>query len=217
LGTNFPVVFAFLDVARAGELPDGAESLRQWLRSEPRPFGESRLLLVLIGENKATNARRDMIQGALATCLVRYDVGLVEVRNAAQSAAYVAQCAHAVTEAKRRRTPSRFKMAGARCQTLPRDTTDKLRLTWVSQLMQLPGVSEEIAKAIANVHPSPAAMLEAVAQAADRSGMVAADSFIANLEYPIRGHKGMRRLGPVVSRRVFATFHPGSTPENMLV
>jgi len=158
-----------------------------------------------------------LIQSSLATCLVRHDAGLVEVQNAVQSAAYVVQCANAVAEAKRRRTPSRFKMAGARCQTLPRDTTDKLRLTWVSQLMQLPGISEEIAKAIANVHQSPAAMLEAVAQAADRMGMVAADSFIADLEYPIRGHKGMRRLGPMVSRRVFATFHPGSTPEKMLV
>merc|ERR1712008_653461 len=98
----------------------------------------------------------------------------------------------------------------------PRDT-DKLRLTWVSQLMQLPGVSEEIAKAIANVHQNPAAMLEAVAQAAERSGMVAADSFLADLEYPIRGQKGMRRLGPMVSRRVFATFHPCSMPENQLV
>jgi len=210
-------VFAFLDVARAPELPAVAESLRQWLRSEPRPFSESRLLLVLIGETKATNSRRDLLQSALASCLVRHDADLIEVRNAVQCAAYVVQCAQAVAEAKRRRTPSRFKMAGARCQTLPRDTTDKLRLTWVSQLMQLPGVSEEIAKAIANIHPSPGAMLEAVAQAADRLGVVAADSFISNLEYPIRGHKGMRRLGPMVSRRVFATFHPGSKPENMLV
>jgi len=149
----------------------------------------------------------------------------VEVRDIAHAAEYALQCATSIAESRRRRTPSRFKVAGVRCQTLPRDPADKLRLTWVSQLMQVPGVSEEIAKAIAGLHPTPAAMLDAVACAAGgvagagggQGGVSQGEAFLSDLEIPIRGRKGTRRLGPVVSRRIFALFHPETPADHVLV
>merc|ERR1712032_1292816 len=76
---------------------------------------------------------------------------------------YVAQCAAAVAESRKRRVPSRFKVAGVRCQSI-RDPIDKLRISWVSQLMQIPGVSEGIAKVIAEQYTSPGSLLAAVAK-----------------------------------------------------
>jgi len=127
-----------------------------------------------------------------------------------------------------------------RCQTLPRDPQDKLRLTWVSQLMQVAGVSEEIAKVVSERYPSPGSLMHAVTQASRGAhssaaskdldvapaGMpskgkaatgAVADSFLADLEYPIRGKKGTRRLGPVVSRRIFTLFHPETPPDHILL
>lgn len=48
-------------------------------------------------------------------------------------------------------------------------------------------------------------------------GDLASDDFLADLEYPVRGRKGTRRLGPTVSRRLFALFHPNTPPEHVLV
>ena len=62
---------------------------------------------------------------------------------------------------------------GARCQTVPKDPQDKSRSsnafsltprlanTWVSQLMQVQGMSEEMAKVVAERYKSPFAMMEA--------------------------------------------------------
>lgn len=193
-----------------------------WLRSAPRPFAASRLLAVSFGPKPASLGPD--AAGALARCLLREGVGAVELRDAAHAAEYAVQCALSVAESRRRRTPSRFKVAGVRCQTLPRDPTDKLRITWVSQLMQVPGVSEEIAKAIAGLHPSPGALLAAVAGAAgaqSSAGVAASaaqgEAFLANLEIPIRGKKGTRRVGPIISRRIFTLFHPDTPPEHVLV
>merc|ERR1712139_460396 len=99
------------------------------------------------------------------------------------------------------------------------------RISWVSQLMQVPGVSEEIAKVIAERFPSPGALLAAVA-GADKDGSrsasssssgsdlntAVADAFLAELEYPIRGKKCTRRIGPIISRRLFTLFHPAVSP-----
>ncbi|CAE8667283.1 unnamed protein product, partial [Polarella glacialis] len=157
---------------------------------------------------------------ALSAALLRWGAGFVEVRSPEHAAEYTAQCAAAVATSRKRRVPSRFKVPGVRCQSLPQNPDDRLRITWVSQLMQIPGVSEEVAKAVAGRHPTPAALLEAVAAAASGGESVdaaVADAFLADLEYPIRGKKGTRRLGPVVSRRIFALFHPGVLPEHVLV
>ena len=83
--------------------------------------------------------------------------------------------------------------------------------------MQIPGVSEEVAKAVAGRHPSPGALLEAVEAAAAPPGAQRAERFLADLELPIRGGRGTRRLGPVVSRRIFELFSPGATPDHVLL
>merc|ERR1712014_97013 len=117
------------------------------------------------------------------------------------AAQYVVQCAAAIAESRKRRVPSRFKVAGLRCQTL-RDPMDKLRISWVSQLMQIPGVSEEIAKVVAERYPSPASILAAVAKSDASTVNIVAEGFVSEIEYPIRGKKSTRKIGPIVSRRI---------------
>eukprot|EP00747_Dinoflagellata_sp_TGD_P179288 gnl/TRDRNA2_/TRDRNA2_29876_c0_seq1.p1 gnl/TRDRNA2_/TRDRNA2_29876_c0~~gnl/TRDRNA2_/TRDRNA2_29876_c0_seq1.p1 ORF type:complete len:307 (+),score=38.37 gnl/TRDRNA2_/TRDRNA2_29876_c0_seq1:40-960(+) len=223
-GSRFPLVVAFGEGKSACDLAVAADAFTKWLSSAPRPFATSRVLLVLICGAKPSTLRPDCAT-ALASCLVQHGVGVVEVRDAAHAAEYLAQCAASISESRKRRVPSRFKVAGTRCQTLPQNPEDKLRITWVSQLMQVPGVSEEIAKVIAGRHPNPASLLEAVSRAdPDGSSLgdggstsSVADKFLADLEYPIRGKKGTRHVGPIISRRVFALFHPATSPEHMLI
>lgn len=230
--TRFPLLLAFEDVGSARAAPEALGALAAWLRSAPRPFGaQARLLLVLIGEARSGVAQRQEQALVLSASLVRHGVGSVEVCSVEHASRYVVQCALSVAESRKRRLPSRFKVAGVRCQTLPRDPQDRLRLTWVSQLMQLAGVSEEIAKSIAGRHSSPGALMQAISDAFGASGASSssagargpadasalADAFLADLEFPIRGKKGTRRLGPVVSRRIFALFHPEALPEHVLV
>jgi hypothetical protein len=161
--------------------------------------------------------------------MLQHGLDVVEVSGLLEAAEYVFQCAAAVAESRKRRVPSRFKVAGTRCQTI-RDPADKLRISWVSQLMQVPGVSEEIAKVIAQRYPSPGALLGAVAQA-DRDARAntaslsvdskvddaVSEAFLAELEYPIRGKKSTRRIGPIISRRLFTLFHPTISPGFVLV
>eukprot|EP00435_Cladocopium_sp_Y103_P019508 s2655_g4.t1 len=43
-----------------------------------------------------------------------------------------------------------------------------------------------------------------------------ADRFLSDLELPIRGKKGTRRLGPVLSRRLFTLFHPYASSDQLI-
>lgn len=55
-----------------------------------------------------------------------------EVVDMDQAAQYVSQCASSVVECRRRRVPSRFKVAGVRCQTLPKDSVGRCSLSKLS-------------------------------------------------------------------------------------
>jgi len=225
--TRIPALFIFADAAEAHEVAAAAGQLRTWLASPHGRFEASRPLLLSHGSRTASLGSADAAKALIAGLLCGLDI--VELHGALEAAEYVAQCAAAVAESRKRRVPSRFKVAGVRCQTL-RDPGDKLRISWVSQLMQIPGVSEEIAKVVAERWPSPGALLGAVARAGkdargagSSSGSAIgvdasiADSFLAEMEYPIRGKKCTRRIGPIVSRRVYSLFHPGVSPELVLV
>lgn len=221
LGTQFPLALVYGKACSAANLAPLVAGIVKWLGAPGRSFTQMRLMLVLYG---ARPASLGPCAGSLAEALLRWGAGFVEVRSAEQAAVYTAQCAASVAVSKKRRVPSRFKVAGARCQTLPRDPEDRLRITWVSQLMQIPGVSEEIAKAVAGRHQTPGVLLEAVAEACrggpssteEGSANSIADKFLSDLEIPIRGKKGTRRLGPIVSRRIFTLFHPNASSERVL-
>mmetsp|Transcript_127035 Transcript_127035/g.206745 ORF Transcript_127035/g.206745 Transcript_127035/m.206745 type:complete len:306 (-) Transcript_127035:45-962(-) len=224
-GTRFPLVLLFVESATAAMVAKLAGDLQDWLSTPGGLFAQSRTLLLAYG-GKPASLRRDAAP-TLLKALVQHDFGVVELKDAIHASEYVVQCATAVAESRKRRVPSRFKVAGVRCQTLGSDPADKLRIAWVSQLMQIPGVSEEIAKVVAERYPTPAAVMRAAADA-DPAGACAqgsceghpgsvADGFFADLEYPIRGKKGTRRIGPIVSRRIFTLFHPATPAEHLLI
>jgi len=222
--TKFPVVLIVTTTVVDASLVDRVAAFVSWLQTAPRPFNRQTRTLLLSLAPAASVAQRPQTSAALGTCLVRHGIGVVEARSVDDAACYIVQCGLSLGESKKRRLPSRFKVQGSRCQTLPRNPHDQLRLTWVSQLMQLAGVSEEIAKAVAERHATPAALMQAIeAVEAENVGPAAkvrakvAEGFLADLEYPIRGKKGTKRLGPVVSRRIFSLFHPETTPEHVLV
>lgn len=222
VGTRFPLVLIFVESSAAGMLANLSAHLQKWLAAPDGHFAESRMLLLAFG-GKPASLRRDAAP-ALLKGLVQHGLGVVELKDASHASEYVVQSAAAIAESRKRRLPSRFKVAGVRCQTLGNDPADKLRIAWVSQLMQIPGVSEEIAKVIAERYPTPAAVMRAASDAdpagtcvRSTSSASLADSFFADLEYPIRGKKATRRIGPIVSRRVFTLFHPATPAEHVLV
>lgn len=220
--TQYPLVVLLLEVSGLDNATDVMRDVVAWFADPARPFVRSRLVLLLVHSASFAGGKPAVV-GSLAACLIHHHVAVVEVGSHVHAANYVAQSAAAIAESKRRRLPSRFKVVGSRCQTLPRDKGDSLRITWVSQLMQVPGVSEEIAKAIAERHPSPGSLLQTVMEldstgASLRSPDVhPASGFLADLEYPIRGKKGTRRIGPIVSRRIFAMFHAMTPPDHTLI
>jgi hypothetical protein len=218
LGTQIPLVLVFSEASHAKDIAAVAGHLRRWLGSPGSLFEASRPVLVSYGIRPATLGSPSAALGLLES-LVHHGLDVVELRGALEAAEYVAQCAATVVESRKRRVPSRFKVAGVRCQTL-RDPVDKMRISWISQLMQIPGVSEEIAKVIAERYTSPATLLAAVAKL-DVSHVASSssegDSFLAEIEYPIRGKKGTRRVGPIISRRIALLFHPMTPADHVLV
>jgi len=220
VGTRFPLVLLFADPGDAEDVESLVAQFAKQLRSPLSPFRTSRVLLLMLG--KKMLSLKPGGAASFASCLIDHGVGTVELRDIAHISEYIAQCASAIAESRKRRVPSRFKVAGARCQTLPSGPGEKMRVAWVSQLMQIPGVSEEIAKVIADQYASPAALLQAIGQvdpvgteAGGQAGGLA-DSFLAELEFPIRGKKSMRRVGPVVSRRIFTMFNPAVSAQQVL-
>ncbi|CAK9067058.1 unnamed protein product, partial [Durusdinium trenchii] len=157
LGTRCAAALCF---AEATQATSAVEALSAWWPSKAAECPGARLLLVLIGPKQAS-LRVDAAE-CLTEALLTLQMDFVEVRSAPLAAAYAVQCAESVAKSRGRALPSRFKVAGAKCQTLPKDPSDRLATTWVSQLMQVQGMSEEIAKVVAERFNSPFAFMEAV-------------------------------------------------------
>lgn len=216
LGSRSAAVLCF--AGSSVDLEKVLEELKRWWLSMSRHCPGARLLLVLTGQKAASlNAKNAEL---LAEVLVSLGWNTVEVRTPQQAAMYAINCAEAVVKSRGRTLPSRFKVQGVRCQTVPKDPDDRLANTWVSQLMQVQGMSEEMAKVVAERFSSPFAMMEAISVAAQSAPEgkqeATADRFLSDLELPIRGKKGTRRLGPVLSRRLFTLFHPYASSDQLI-
>eukprot|EP00913_Durusdinium_trenchii_P017206 g16179.t1 len=147
LGTRCAAALCF---AEATQATSAVEALSAWWPSKAAECPGARLLLVLIGPKQAS-LRVDAAE-CLTEALLTLQMDFVEVRDWADrmrnqpplAAAYAVQCAESVAKSRGRALPSRFKVAGAKCQTLPKDPSDRLATTWVSQLMQVQGMSEDL-------------------------------------------------------------------------
>eukprot|EP00929_Paragymnodinium_shiwhaense_P006539 TRINITY_DN11012_c0_g1_i8.p1 TRINITY_DN11012_c0_g1~~TRINITY_DN11012_c0_g1_i8.p1 ORF type:complete len:262 (-),score=46.44 TRINITY_DN11012_c0_g1_i8:267-1052(-) len=154
-GTRFPLLALVVEAdavdAVASAIPRAVTRINQ---NSEATFAKSRLLLLVVGKKPASC--RSAAAAAFATNLVNCSVAAVELTDVVHAAEYVVQCASSIAESRKRRVPSRFKVLavlpipGSRCQTLPAGPDDKVRIAWVSMLMQIPGVSEEVAKVIAD-------------------------------------------------------------------
>lgn len=212
LVTRFPTIFVFVgpeDFHAADSPLLKSQEFARRLSESSQPFSGSRIIFVVC---KGTKRTRPDVMESLVKCLLRCSINCVETFSAHAAAEYVLQCTSAVLESRKRKFPSRFKTEGERCQTVPKTQENQRLITWVSMLMQVPSVSEEIAKVIAKRHSSPAAMLAAV------NGTPPAKSgFLEDLEYPIRGQKSTRRVGPVISRRLHSLFSANIQESDVLV
>mmetsp|Transcript_56098 Transcript_56098/g.126191 ORF Transcript_56098/g.126191 Transcript_56098/m.126191 type:complete len:304 (-) Transcript_56098:36-947(-) len=217
-GTQYPVLLLFAPGTEALEqMGDFLPAFKEWLLSCEPGFAMSRLLILAWHIKRPPAKSQEDVLSTSASCLVGHSVGVVEVADAVGAAKYVAQCVASVVESQRRRLPSRFKVAGPRCQTL--SDSDAIQKAWVSQLMQIPGVSEEAAKAVAQRHPSPAALMHAIKEECSHepySLQPASDSFLASLELPSRGRNDVRRLGVSLSKRICAVFQEAALPSHQL-
>jgi len=218
LGSRSAAVLCFASASPVDRVQKSVEELNRWWPHNVTRWPGARLFLVLTGEKKASiNAK---IAELLAQALVTMGCNTVEVRTPEQAALYALNCVEAVQKSRGKTLPSRFKVQGVRCQTIPKDPDDRLGNVWVSQLMQVQGMSEEMAKVVAERFASPFSMMEAISAAAQEAAEGTegdtADRFIADLELPIRGKKGTRRLGPVLSRRLFTLFHPYASSDQLI-
>eukprot|EP00397_Hematodinium_sp_SG-2012_P065630 GEMP01095935.1.p1 GENE.GEMP01095935.1~~GEMP01095935.1.p1 ORF type:complete len:242 (+),score=40.95 GEMP01095935.1:113-838(+) len=124
-----------------------------------------------------------------------HDIDIVSVTSFEEGANYVYFSIKAMLEKK---TNCVWQHKGESCRSLSRATTDPDYVTWVSMLMEMPGMSEETAKAVCERYRTPR---EAVDASKGQSDLIFAD-----IEIPTRGQNTARRLGPALSKKLYRTF-----------
>lgn len=171
--------------------------------------------------------------------MVRYGLDAVEVSSVKEAGIYVALAVEAVRKSEREKKLKLRK--GDVCRSVgilggggpgssgPAGVRGEFYVQWVSMLMEIPGVSEEIAKTVAETYPSLKKLLsdlggEKGAGGASASGQVklvsaaagyncaATTNKLENLEIATRSKKESRRLGPVVAGRIVG-FFSGDDPD----
>eukprot|EP00916_Digyalum_oweni_P016215 GHVL01026608.1.p1 GENE.GHVL01026608.1~~GHVL01026608.1.p1 ORF type:complete len:273 (-),score=48.78 GHVL01026608.1:793-1611(-) len=98
----------------------------------------------------------------IANILIQHKINVVEVSNHSQAVDYLCKCAEAVRESFGRKLPSRFETRGKGCTVIRKGVDRNTNEIWLSQLMQLPGVSEDVAETVAAKHPLPMSLVRMV-------------------------------------------------------
>lgn len=131
-------------------------------------------------------------------CFFTHDIDIVAVSSLEEGANYVQYAVKAFAD-NRKSQQSRWHHKGPSCRSLNRTTTSTSYVTWISMLMEIPMMSEESAKAIAERYPTPREIVDACTSCGN-------DLLFADIEMPCRGQKTVRRIGPQMSKKLFQIF-----------
>lgn len=125
-----------------------------------------------------------------------HDIDIISVATIEEGANYVTCAVRALCDKKTPHTKWHHK--GDSCRSLSRATTCPNFVTWVSMLMEIPGMSEDTAKAVCERYRTPRAAIDA--------SRGQSDHMFADIEIPSRGQKTARRLGPALSKKLYRIF-----------
>ncbi|CAA9988745.1 conserved Plasmodium protein, unknown function [Plasmodium knowlesi strain H] len=185
------------------------------------------------GEHSRINEK--MLDRLITTLLVRYQVDSIEMENEKYLHRFIFKCCQYLYMSKVRKVNSYFKVKPAGLsqlkfsqlneeicnqENLNQDRLNQSRLspappgtlserrhfsTWISQLMQINGLSEDASINIAQAFNTPFDLIMHFKKKGDEECL---RDFIISSSY------GDRRLGKALSRKVFRVFSPDAHPDN---
>ncbi|KJP88862.1 hypothetical protein AK88_01552 [Plasmodium fragile] len=172
----------------------------------------------LDGEHSRMNEK--IFDRLIATLLVRHHVDSIEMENDKHLHMFIFKCCKYLYLSKVRKVNSYFKVkpAGLSQDKLSHMSQGKVSppasgtlhtrrhfSTWVSQLMQISGLSEDASIKIAQAFNTPFDLIMHLKKKDDEECL---SDFIISSSY------GDRRLGKALSRKVFRVFSPDAHPDN---
>ncbi|CRH00574.1 conserved Plasmodium protein, unknown function [Plasmodium relictum] len=162
---------------------------------------------ISINENIIINNKD--LDSFIATLLIQYQVDSVELDNIIHLHKYIFKCCKYLYQSKIRKPNSYFKVKpiGINQFKNPNINENKNYSTWLSQLMQISGVSEDISKKIAEVFKTPFDLIKHFKKIGDEECL---KDIVINSSY------GERKLGKALSKKIYRVFSPYSKPDNFV-
>ncbi|CRG97871.1 conserved Plasmodium protein, unknown function [Plasmodium gallinaceum] len=145
----------------------------------------------------------------IAALLVRYHIDSVELDNITHLNKYIFKCCKYLYQSKIRKPNSYFKVKPLSLNQLTNSNTNENKnySTWISQLMQISGISEDISKKIAEVFKTPFDLIRHFKKINDEECL---KDIIINSSY------GERKLGKALSKKIYRVFSPYSKSDNFV-
>ncbi|GAW81460.1 hypothetical protein, conserved [Plasmodium gonderi] len=147
----------------------------------------------------------------IATLLVSYHVDSIEMENDNALHKFIFKCCKYLYQSKIRKLNSYFKVKPSGINQMKHTSSlgtkgeDKNFSTWVSQLMQISGISEDISIKIAETFNTPFDLIMHFKKVDDEECL---KDLIVSSSY------GDRRLGKALSRKIFRVFSSHARPDN---
>ncbi|VWU50863.1 conserved protein, unknown function [Hepatocystis sp. ex Piliocolobus tephrosceles] len=148
----------------------------------------------------------------IAKLLIKYKVDTVEMENTISLHEYIFKCCKYLYQSKTKKLSSYFKVKPtSMLNQLKKLNINEIKneeyLTWVSQLMQINGISEDISIKIADVFATPFDLIMHLKK-------VNNEEFLKDLV--ISSSYGQRKLGKALSRKIYKVFSPNAVPDNLV-
>lgn len=239
---TLPVVFAFAEFAKGAstQLDPHFQALLAFSQKH-RP---ARSVLIVKTAKPWTPNRSNDLPAVLARGFIHHNIDVVDVVSYREAAVYLHLACDAILKSAKKKISTNFSVRGDTCKSVPLgDGKGERFVTWVSMLMEVPGCTEEPAKAVAERYPDVVSLLTKVREEEEKAALEAAASgafikggpsvggrgttpakqqknaasweFLAEIEVPQKGKKEFRRLGPVLAARICRFF--GSSDPGGLV
>ena len=157
--------------------------------------------------------KKDQIQQICTWMRLRHSFDVHQVVNATECGQHIAALASSLA-----RNPFRQSATAASFSThrpmrgQGLDEVHSLEIAWISMLMQIPKVTEEVARAVSFAYPSFASLMGAYSDLtkSDRQKEI----LLQDLKRT-NGNAEARRLGPALSKRIYRVFTSGLASETL--
>jgi len=109
------------------------------------------------GGNDLTKDSQRFVR-AIARGFVHHQIDVIETHSVKEAACYMTCAIEALLKSKTKKITGFFETRGSICKSVTHAGKGQFFSNWCSMLMEIPGVSEEVAKAIANEFPTVTAL-----------------------------------------------------------